>query len=207
MRRVLLHACLISSLASVGQLASAQVTYAIQPLVGYYQPLGHFDPAAFYSTDLPRTPSDLAGLLWGGSAQVTFAGRLGIEGAVSTAASTIRGCPCPGGFVLPPTPARVTVATVAGQYDLSNRPARYRLSANVGPALMRHGGAAYGRYGSPTSWGGTAGLELAASIAKHLHVVATVSGVGYSFNLASPPEHGPQLDATALLGVRWHSGP
>lgn len=143
----------------------------------------------------------------GGSAQVTFAGRLGIEGAVSTAASTIRGCPCPGGFVLPPTPARVTVATVAGQYDLSNRPARYRLSANVGPALMRHGGAAYGRYGSPTSWGGTAGLELAASIAKHLHVVATVSGVGYSFNLASPPEHGPQLDATALLGVRWHSGP
>lgn len=65
MRRVLLHACLISSLASVGQLASAQVTYAIQPLVGYYQPLGHFDPAAFYSTDLPRTPSDLAGLLWG----------------------------------------------------------------------------------------------------------------------------------------------
>ncbi len=46
-RSLLLHFCLVASLASVARRASAQVTYAFQPFVGYYRPLGHFDPAAF----------------------------------------------------------------------------------------------------------------------------------------------------------------
>lgn len=206
MRRRWIHFCLLSLLASAGQRAMAQTSVAFEGFAGYYRPLGHFDPAPIYTTDLPQTPSQLAGLLSGGSAQFVFANRFGIEATASTAASTLPSCACPGGSVLPPTPARVSIASLVGQYDFSHRPARYHLWVSAGPALIHHGGTAFGRYGSPTSWGATAGLELGVPVARHVDVLGAASGTGYSFNLASFPERGRQLDALVSVGLRWHSG-
>jgi hypothetical protein len=202
-RRPLIQLGLLCLLGIAGR-AGAQIGYTVEPFAGYYRPLGHFDPAMIIATNLPQTPSGLSGFLWGANAQITSAGRIALEGAVSTAASTLPACACPNGFDTGPTHLRVTVASVVGQYDISNDRDRYHLWVNAGPAVVHREGGGYDQFGSPTSWGGAFGLELAVSVARQLQVVATGSGVAYSLNMAL--QRGQQFDVLASIGVRWHPG-
>jgi hypothetical protein len=130
--------------------------------------------------------------------------RFAVEGSALTTTHTIPSCICPGGPTAP-APVRVTIATVTGQYDLSPRPARYHVWLGAGPAVIRHSGRGYERPDSPVSWGGAVGLELTVPLAPHWEFVTDGNGVGYDFNLDSPAQHGPQLDAVLSFGVRWHS--
>jgi hypothetical protein len=189
----------------------AQTTIDVGPLFGYYEPLGHFDPASVYSTSLPSTPRELRGFAWGGAAHVSFGRRLGAEGRVSVANSTLPVVITPGG-PREPIRAQEVVWTLQGQYDLSPAPEKYRVWLSAGPGLVRHGGDAYARYGSPVSVGGALGLGVAVPVASRVRIVADVTTLLYSLDVAMPPEwqanpgslqHGSQRDALIQLGARW----
>lgn len=205
---------ILQALASVVGFAAplcAQMTVGVGPLLGYYRPHGHFDPASIYSTALPREPSDLRGRAWGGAAHISFGQRLGTEGRVSITNSTIPGMFTPAGPV-GPTAAQVLVATVQGQYDISLFPERYHLWLSAGPGFIRHGGDAYGQYGSPVSVGSALGVDLTVSIPVGLEIAAGATAVRYTFDLAMPPalrgnpgslQHGDRMDRLIHLGIRW----
>jgi hypothetical protein len=188
----------------------AQVTFDVGPLVGYYRPLGHFDPATVFETDLPDTPSGLSGLAWGGAARLAFAHRLGIEAELSVTNSSVREVATPGG-PRGPTGAQVVIATALGQLDLSRDPAGYHAWLGVGPAFVRHGGDAYAPHGSPTSVGGALGGGISYPLRGHLRIEANATAVFYSFDVPMPAqilapgslEHGFQKDALVQLGLRW----
>jgi hypothetical protein len=116
------------------------------------------------------------------------------------------GCLCPGG-IIDPAPVRVTTATLEAQLDLAPPHAPYRLWATAGPAMIRHGGIGYERPRSPESWGGALGLDFAAPARAHWQLTAAARGIGYSFNLEFPPQHGPQFDVLGSLGLRWRYAP
>ena len=204
MRSLIQRVVLALSVVTVGRAAEAQISLGIQPLVSYYWPLGYFNHADLLSTALPQRPSDLRGAAWGGDIQLKLQRRFAIEGVAQTTTHTLPGCLCPGGPT-DPAPVRVTIAALAGQYNLSRELTRYDLWAGVGPAMISHSGRGYERPDSPVSWGGLVGLEFALRIAAHWRFVTNATGVGYSFNLDFPPQHGPQLDALLSIGVRWHS--
>ena len=193
------------SLLPLTRAADGQTVIGLQPVVSYYLPLGHFNQADLLSTALPQRPIDLRGVAWGGNLQLEIRSRFAVEGVVETTSHTLPSCLCPGGAPTAPVPIRVSLAALAGQYDLSSHPARYHLWADVGPAVVRHTGRGYERPDSPISWGGILGLELAVPMASRWEFVTGANGVGYSFSEDFPPQHGPQLDALVSIGVRWHS--
>jgi hypothetical protein len=193
-------ACLLAASS-----AHAQGSLAVAPIVGYYRPFGHFAPASVLSTALPRTPSDLSGLAWGASLRSVLRPRVAVEVFATTSESTLPGCLCPGG----PTPStrnRVTIASAMLQYEIAPSAARTPFWLSAGPAMIRHGGDGYGRYGAPTDWGGAVGLDAEHAIASQWRLVAGAKGVVYAFDLAFPPEHGTQLDALLSFRLEWHPG-
>lgn len=208
--RLLAPLAAIALAAPIGSL-HAQLSLAVGPVTGYYHPYGHFDPASVYSTQLASDPSQLAGSALGASAQLRFTRRAAIEATVSTTRSTIPGGNTPGGPV-PPTPARVTVATLVAQYDLSPRPSRVRLWLGAGPALVRHSDGGYSRYGTPTSLGGAASIAAAVPLRSRVELAANVSGVAYTLDVPMPRDlalnpgslqHGAQRDLVMSIALRW----
>jgi hypothetical protein len=206
-----LRASAVAALLSFAAPASGQVNASLGPFVGYYQPLGHFDPASIYVSSLPEKPSQLRGAAWGGSGHVSIGRRFGVTGLFAQTMSRVPEVITPGG-PRGPTDATVTVATLQGQYDLSPPPKAHRVWVNAGPAFVRHGGAAYAPYGSPTSLGAALGLTLVVAIASRLQVTADATGVFYVFDVPMPPEfarnpgrleHGDQRDALLRLGLTW----
>ena len=189
----------------------AQTTVDVGPLFGYYRPLGRFDPASVYSTSLPTNPSDLRAFTWGGAAHLSFGRRLGAEGQLSVANSTIAGGNTPAG-PRGPTEAQVVVVTLQGQYDVSPTPEKYRVWLSAGPGLVRHGGDAYAPHGSPVSVGSALGVGITLPITLRLRIAADATTLLYPFDVKMPPElqgnpgslqHGVQTDALIRLGVRW----
>lgn len=190
---------------------SGQMSGSLGTFVGYYQPLGHFDPASIYSSSLPETPSQLRGAAWGGSGRLSIGQRFGVTAQFARTASRVPEVITPGG-PRGPTDAAVTVATLQGQYDVSTTPKAHRVWVSAGPAFVRHGGAAYAPYGSPTSLGAALGLTVAVPIASRLQLTADATGVFYIFDVPMPPEfarnpgrleHGDQRDVLVRFGLAW----
>lgn len=189
----------------------AQITGSIGPLVGYYRPFGHFEPASVYSTSLPREPGDLRGRALGVIGQLSFGGRLGVEAQMTMANSTLPAVITPAG-AQGPTAARVTVATLQAQYDISPAPEKVRLRISAGPGLVQYGGDAYRCCGSPRSVGVALGAGVSLPVASMLQVTAGATVLRYSVDVAMPPalqgnpgslERGMQTDAVLHLGLRW----
>jgi hypothetical protein len=189
----------------------AAQTIDVGTLVSYYRPFGRFDPASIYVTSLPTTPSELAGVGWGATAHLGLRRRFGIEGFISEAQSSIAIGVNPAGFG-GSTPARVTIAALQGQYDVSPAPERYRLWLEAGPALVQHGGDAYSHFGSPPSVGSARGTRCSVPLISHLQLTAGLQTLWYTFDLAMPAElranpgplqHGPQRDLSVDVGLGW----
>ena len=189
----------------------AQVTGSIGPLVGYYRPFGHFEPASVYSTSLPRQPRDLRASAVGLSGQLSFGRRLGVEAQLTAANSTLPAMNSPAGTV-GPTAARVTVATLQAQYDISPVPEKLRLWVGAGPGLVQYGGDAYRCCGSPRSVGAALGAGMSLPLSAMLQVTAGATALRYSVDIGMPPalranpgslERGTQTDAILHLGMRW----
>ncbi|MEP6729889.1 MAG: hypothetical protein ABJE10_04580 [bacterium] len=206
---------------AVGAPLHAQASFDVGPLVGYYSPIGHFDPASVYSTALPQTPSDLRGLALGGDAQMWFTRRLGLDVQAAVSNSTIDGgaTPCaycslagPSSAQRVPTAAQVVIVTAQARYDISYRPETYRFFVSGGAGVVRHGGDAYARYGSPTSPAGAFGMGFSIPVVSGFNFSAGASAMLYPFDLPMPMElrgnpgslqHGFQTDVLFHVGLHW----
>jgi hypothetical protein len=201
----------LALLAGFAAPALGQISADVGPLVGYYRPLGHFDPTSVYATSLPSNPSQLRGVAWGAEGQLSFGARLGLEGRFAVANSTLPAVNTPAGIGGGKN-ARVSVATLQARYDVSPAPERVGVWLSAGPAFIQHGGDAYRTYGSPRSVGGAAGVGIALPVTSTLHIIAGATAVRYSFDVPMPADmrlnpgslqHGMQTDAVIHLGVRW----
>ncbi len=216
---------LLSTVVAAGPLA-AQSTFEIGPVVGYYRPTGSFNTSIPYFAAVPEHASDLATRSWGVEARYWLAARWGVEARVAVAGKRWPGrqgflvplaSPCaypgcgPGQFV-PPTPVTVSTASALLLCDVSPAPKRWRAWLAAGPAVVRHGGAAYEPYGSPVQWAGVVGLGGSVPLVAHLRATAGLAATMYAFRLrlAGGPDFGPtelqngfQTDLLLHLGLDW----
>jgi hypothetical protein len=200
--------CALLLLAGSSTTLIAQTSVGIGVVAGYYRPLGHFDPTPILSTGLPKEPANLQGTALGFDGQISIGRHWGIEGSASTTGSYLPGCICPGGGgPRNGTDARVNVAVLEGQYDLSLAPSRYRLWLSAGPALVQHAGDAYAPFDSPHSWAAAFGLDLGIGLIGPLQLHANATTVIYSFDVNPDSrqslERGRQTDALISVGLRW----
>jgi len=190
---------------SAGHAPLAAQAIELGATFGWYQPLSSFQTGAVGSTDLPRQASDLRGIAWGAEVRVPLRDRAGVGAIFATVTSTVPGCICPGGHTLPPTGERVSLVAVEALYRTPIGGPN-KLSFEIGPAMIQHGGDGYGHYGSPKSWGGVGGIEVSRSLASHFEAAARALAAAYSYHMDFPPQSGPQLDLIVSLALRWHLG-
>jgi hypothetical protein len=183
----------------------AQERFEIGPFAALYLPTGSFQPAPYYSTALPTDPSDMSGLALGGQAKLWLSPRVGFQLQAAIVSSTVGGGPTPIG-VLSPTQAQVLTLTAQGLYDLRPTPST-RLWLSAGAGLIRHCGAAYSPYGSPTQLAGVLGLGSSLPIYHGLRANLGVTTLWYVFtardSTSTTVEHGFQLDALLQAGLSW----
>jgi hypothetical protein len=189
---------------------SAQISFDVGPLVAYYRPIGNFDPASVYTTDLPNKPSDLSAMALGSAAHVWFGQRWGAGAQVAVANSSVPEMATPNG-PRGPTAAQEMTASVQAQYDISPNPEKFRVWVSAGPGVIRHAGKAYERYGSPVDVAGVVGIDITVPIASRLRFAAGVTTLLYPFDVPMPAnlslnpgslEHGFQTDALLHVGLR-----
>jgi|SRR5882762_719929 len=173
-------------------------------LVGLYSPAGTFQPAPYYSTALPNAPSALTGAAMGGQGRIWFSRRLGLQVQVAWASSRVGGGSTPAGTA-PSTPASVLTSSVQALFALSHSSQRIQLWLSAGPGLVRHGGEAYARYGSPVQLATTLGFGSAIAMGSHLGVNLGATTFLYNIDVADSAgtslEHGFQVDPLFHLGL------
>jgi len=174
------------------------------PLLGLYSPAGSFQPAPYYSTALPNAPSELTGAAMGGQGRIWFSRRLGLQLQVAWASSRVGGGNTPAGTA-PSRPASVLTSSVQVLVALSHPSQRIQLWLSAGPGLVRHGGEAYARYGSPVQLATTLGFGSAIPIGSHLSVNLGATTFLYNIDVADSTgtslEHGFQVDPLFHLGL------
>ena len=94
----------------VASRSAAQMEVEVGATVGYYSPMGSFQPVSIYSVNLPRSPSSLSGIALGGEIRFWFVPRVGLELAGSTTGSSVGGGSTPNG-IFSSVPARVDAGT------------------------------------------------------------------------------------------------
>jgi hypothetical protein len=195
----------------------AQASFELGPTFGYYRPVGSFAPTTETAIVLPTRPSDLGGSTWGGEARAWFGHRLGVQVAASVTNSTItyeRIIPvalpqaqAPGGST-DSIRAQVLVVTAQAQYDLSPTPGDHWIWVSAGPAMVRHGGAAYAMVGTAVDVGAALGAGLELPIGSHLRALLSAKSLLYELHVRESEtgtlvEGGVQTDLLFHLGLAW----
>ncbi len=186
----------------------AQVRLEVGPILGLYAPASNFQPAPYYSTALPNSPGDLTGLALGGQGRLWLTSRLGIQLDAASTSSNVGGGNTPAGS-FPPTGARVLTASAQLLFSLLAPSHNSHVWCSAGPGLVRHGGAAYSRYGSPIQLATAVGLGSAVPIAGRLSIDIGVTAFLYNLDVSDSVgtslEHGFQVDPLVHAGItlRW----
>ena len=187
--------------------AAAQTRLEVGALLGLYAPASSFQPASYYSTALPNSPSDLAGLAWGGQGRLWLSLRFGMQLQVASASSNVGGGNTPGGPA-PATPARVLTTSAQLAYKLLAPANGAQVWCSAGPGLVRHGGPAYSRYGSPTQFATAFGLGSAVPISSRLSADFGLTTFLYNLDVSDSTgaslEHGFQVDPLLHAGITLH---
>ena len=189
--------------------SAAQMQVEIGATVGYYSPMGSFQPASVHSTALPESPSALSGTALGGELRLWMVPRVGLELAGSTTASSVGGGSTPGGYK-PSTPARVNVGTAQLLFRVTDEANRTRIWIGAGTGVIRHAGVAYRVFGKPVSYGGVVGLGSAFRIAGGLNANIGVSTMIYNIDFRGTSifdgglnERGTQVDMMLRTGLSY----
>jgi hypothetical protein len=210
--RILAWLCVVVPTMLTASLG-AQTSVSVEPLVGYYRPLGHFESAPVDVRPLPSQPQGLSALAFGGEARAWFNGWLGASIEASIAPSHTAAPP-------PPTEGTGTsamdarVETVVAQALVSLPPSLHEhLWMSAGLGAVRHAGESYATYGSPTEVAGALGVGASADVNEHVALTGGVTLLGYMLNVPMPAalrqtyagsiERGRQVDATFRVGVEW----
>jgi hypothetical protein len=195
---VLLVACFASR-------SAAQMQVEIGATIGYYSPMGSFQPVSVFSVDLPRSPSSLGGTALGGEIRLWFAPRVGVELAVSTTGSSVGGGSTPNGFHSS-VHARVNAGTAQLLFRVTGDDDRTRVWFGTGTAVIQHGGAAYEVFGKPVNYGGVVGVGSAFRITGALNATVGLSTMIYNIDFRGSrfepvEERGTQVDMMIRTGL------
>ncbi len=194
--------------------AQAQVTSSVEGFVGYYRPLGQFDPASVYVVGIPSRPSDMQSPVWGVTARLGVGSRMGLAAQLAMARSRGNIVYTPAGAIGARTTS-IVLGSLFGQYDISPSVSKFHLRLNAGPAFVHHGGDAFREVGGATSFAPAIGTTLVVILREHLQLSAEATGLFYTFDVPMAPElranagpllHGRQRDLLLHLGVAWVSG-
>jgi hypothetical protein len=185
--------------------SAAQMQVEVGATIGYYSPMGSFQPVSIYSADLPRSPSSLSGTALGGEIRLWFVPRVGVEVAGSTTASSVGGGSTPNGY-RPSVPARVDAGTAQLLFRVTGDANRTRVWIGAGTAVIRHGGVAYEVFGKPVSYGSVVGLGSAFRITGRLNANVGLSSMIYNIDFRGSTfnpveERGTQVDMMLRTGV------
>ena len=206
MRRVSLILALAPALATAP--LRAQRALELGALIGYYRPVGAFDPSNVVATGLAVRPQDLSGAAWGAEARLWLQPRWGVQLQGFTAGSRTPDVFTPGGCCSGAR-ARVTTITAQGIHAFLGRGSTARVWLGVGPAVIRHGGDAYSRWGSPTSPGASTSGGASAPLGNHLRVEVGAGATIYDFHVNSPQggslQSGVRKDLLLHVGLSWSS--
>jgi hypothetical protein len=187
--------------------SAAQMQIELGATIGYYSPLGSFQPVSVHSTELPSSPSSLSGTALGAAVRLWFVPRLGLEVAGSTTGSSVGGGSTPNGS-RPSVPARVDAGTVQLLFRVTGDANPTRVWLGAGTAVIRHGGVAYEVFGKPLSYGGVVGLGSAFRITGGLNATVGLSTMIYNIDFRGSrfepvEERGTQVDMMLRTGVSY----
>ena len=197
---VLLVACFASR-------SAAQMQVEVGATIGYYSPMGSFQPVSVNSVDLPSSPSSLSGTALGGEIRLWFVPRVGVEVAGSTTASSVGGGSTPNGY-RPSVSARVDAGTAQLLFRVTGDANQTRVWIGAGTAVIRHGGVAYEVFGKPVSYGSVVGLGSAFRLAGRLNATVGLSTMIYNIDFRGSrfdpvEERGTQVDMMLRTGVSY----
>jgi hypothetical protein len=204
----------VAAIAAITSKAGAQRQIELSPLLGYYRPLGNFDPASIYSTALPERPQDLAGVAFGGELSALWS-RFGVGIRGATVHTYLAEPPHPtpsGGGRFGDTPARVTVFAAEALYRIPGTRRRPEIRIGGGPAWIQHGARAYEDYGSPSQAAVSVSARASWRTRAHVRPFLGTSLTRYLFDVPMPPEwrlnpgsieRGVQVDALFHAGASW----
>ncbi len=187
-------------LASAAAPLQAQRGIEVDAQLGYYLPTGQFEHSNLVATGLPVRPADLKGVALGGEARLWLAPRWGVQVQGSTASSTTPEVLTPGGCCQP-MPVRVSAFTAQALYGL-RLAERSRLWLGAGPAVVRHGGEGYARFGSPRSLGGSVGGGMSVRLAGGVRATADVGALLYGYRVHAPADWAPSTTGIVQSGFR-----
>lgn len=181
----------VSSMVPVSG-ARAQMKVELGATIGFYSPLGSFNPARAYWERLPRDPSDLSGTEFGGELRWWVAPRFGIALAGSTVASTIAGGSTYYDYT-PSTPTRVSTGSAQLLFRVTGDNSRARAWVSAGGGLVQHDGFAYNQLGKPVNFAGVFGLGSAVRIVGGLSADVGVTSMIYDLDVRGTPQNNVQL--------------
>ncbi len=193
---------------AVASPAAAQVRVELGATIGRYSPLGSFQPASAYSTDLPNQPGELGGAAYGAQLRLWVAPRIGFELAGSTASSRVGGGSSPGGEVRS-TSARISTGTAQMLFRLTNEASRARVWLGAGAGAIQHGGQTYEVFGKPVNIAGVLSAGSAIRISGGLSADVGVTSMIYSLNAhavqdgTALAERGGQVDMLLRTGLSY----
>jgi hypothetical protein len=194
----------------LGAALGAQTSVSVGPYIGYYRPLGHFEPASVFSTSLPQEPKDLAGAAIGVDADAWFGEHLGASLEAGVTRSTVGSVDTPEG---PRGPTSAHVESVVAQVLIGlPRALGSRSWIGGGLGLVRHAGDAYAGLSSLSQGTGVIGAGTRVDLSRRVSLSAGVTALWYMLNVPMPPllrdnpgslERGRQFDVTVRVGASW----
>lgn len=197
------------SLVGAARPVLAQVGVEVAATLGYYSPLSSFRPAASYSSDLPHSPGDLAGVAYGAQLRLWLSSRIGLELEGTTSASIVGGGPTPEGEART-TSARISSGSMLLLYQLTRRSERAHLWLGAGGGAIQHGGRTYEPYGRPVNFAAVVGLGSAIRISGGLSANVGVTSMIYDLDIRGTPrtdggvrERGRQVDMLMQTGLSY----
>jgi len=216
---------LVVSSITLARSGAAQMKVEVGAMLGYYSPMGSFDPASVRSTALPNDPNALSGAAIGGQLRLWMTPRIGVQLAATTTSSSFGTGASPEAPNRPPVggtlpideitsvSARVSAATAQLLYQVLGADHGTRVWLSAGGAVVRHAGEAYAPYGNPVNYGGVVGLGSTFRIKGPLSAELGLTTMIYRMNLRGSSEtdpevreRGTQADALFHTGVSysWH---
>jgi hypothetical protein len=185
--------------------AVAQHRFEFGPIVGYYRPMGSFEPTTVTRVPFPAVPADKSGLALGVRWRAWHDAGHGVEVELLEARSVTDSAFTPIGWLGPHSIRVQTVAARAVFAVASAEP--WRLWLSGGGGMVRHAGRAYSGLKGTIDLAATAGFGTRLRLYGGFYPSAALSLFLYQLDVRGSTrtsvQRGVQVDPVLELGVMW----
>lgn len=164
--------------------AEAQQSVEVGPLFGFYAPVGTYHHEAdYFRVGTPEHPDENRGTAWGVEARFWKNRKLGLQVQAVTSSADHPTLNSPAGPI-EGSSTQVTSVTAQAVYVLSPASSASRFWLSAGGGVIRHSGAGYVPYGSPTNPAGALGLGAAIALPHGLSANLGIASLLYHWELS-----------------------